>query len=302
MINKFLRNNIFTTLALLSILPFASCDDIDEADRITTGMGEMIIMKPETLTVNAEGETFTYVNEHKLLIEDFTGWNCVNCPTIATFLTTQITNNYPSILVSLHMTTNSFSSKHPDGYNCASADSIADLIYGQAVASQMPLPSVAIDQVSSEDGITTSNTTTLGKLALERFTACNINKTEPQAGLAINVDNKGDDTYSISTLVNSKEVADCNLKLWLIEEGLISRLQNSTNGYLRDYENHGILRQVINGAYTGQKVSLNNDGLAVIHSQLNISGKGYIAENCHVVAILTDANGVVINCNEVKLQ
>lgn len=302
MINKFLRNNIFTTLALLSILPFASCDDMDEAERITAGKPETIVVQPETLTVVAEGETFTYVDEHRLLIEDFTGWNCVNCPNIAEYLTTAITSNYPSVLVSLHMTTNSFSAKHPDGYNCASADSIADLIYGQPVASQMPLPSVAIDQVNSEDGITSSNTTTLGKLALDRFTACNISKTAPQAGVALNVADKGNDTYSISTLINYKGAADCNLKLWLIEEGLKSRVQNSTSGYLRDYENHGILRQVINGAYTGQTVSLKADGLAVVRTQLNISGKGYAAENCRVVAILTDANGVVINCNEVKLQ
>lgn len=302
MINKFLHNNIIITLALLAALPFASCDDIDEADRITTGPGEMIKIQPKTVTIEVEGETFTYVDEHKLLIEDFTGWNCVNCPNIADYLTTAITSNYPSVLVSLHMTTNSFSARHPDGYNCASADSIADMIYGQAVASQLPLPSVAIDQVVSEDGVTSSNTTTLGKLALDRFTACNINKTALQAGVAINIANKGNDSYSISTLVNYKESASCNLKLWLIEEGLKSRVQNSTSGYLRDYENHGILRQVINGAYTGQTVTLKTDGQAVVHTQLNISGKGYVAENCRVVAILTDANGVVINCNEKELQ
>lgn len=302
MINKFLRNNIFTTLALLSILPFASCDDMDEAERITAGKPETIVVQPETLTVVAEGETFTYVDEHRLLIEDFTGWNCVNCPNIADFLTSQVTNNYPSVLVSLHMTTNSFSANHPDGYNCASADSIANMIYGSTVASQMPLPSVSIDQANSEDGVTSSNTTVLGKLALERFTACNITKTAPQAGIAVNVAEKGDNTYSISTLVNYKGASSCNLKLWLIEEGLISRIQNSTSGYLRDYENHGILRQVINGSYEGQNITLNAEGQAVVHTNLNLSGKNYVAQNCRVVAIITDANGVVVNCNEKELK
>lgn len=295
-----LNNKIFSGIAALGmmLLGMASCDDIDEAERVTQGDSETMLVMPGEVIAVIDGETFAFLDQHVLLIEDFTGWNCVNCPTIADYLTTQITKSFPSVLVSLHMTTNSFSKGHPDGYNCASADSIANMLYGSAVASQLPLPSVAIDQVATEDGISTSNTTLLGKLALERFTAFNIEKSAPQVEVAINVTDKGSDSYAISTYVNCP-LSNYNLKLWLIEEGLISRVQNSTSGYLRDYENHGILRMVINGDCRGENLS-KDEHLA--RHNLNISGKGYKAENCRVVAIVSDATtNEVLNCAKVEL-
>lgn len=306
MTNKYLRFNTLALLALATLGTMSSCDDIDEVDRITSGKAETVVIAPDTLTVEFGGETFTYVDEHKLLIEDFTGWNCVNCPTLAEFLTTQITSSYPSVLVSLHMNTNSFSARHRDGYNCASADSIADYIYGSAVASQLPLPSVAIDQTANEAGdILGSDQKMLSKLALSRFTTCNIDKTAPQAGIGINVSNQGNGKFGISTYV--KYNGACNLKLWLIEEELRSSRQNSSSGYLKDYLNHGILRMVINGAYSGDDLTLNGDGEVVAHHTLNIADKmegdkGWNPVNCRVVAILTDpATRQVINCNEVEL-
>lgn len=313
MTNKYLRFNTLALLALATLGTMSSCDDIDEVDRITSGKAETVVIAPDTLTVEFGGETFTYVDEHKLLIEDFTGWNCVNCPTLAEFLTTQITSSYPSVLVSLHMNTNSFSARHRDGYNCASADSIADYIIekdkflaGNTTASGLPLPSVTIDQTANDDGrILDSNQNLLSKLALNRFSACNIDKSAPQAGIGINVSNQGNGKFGISTYV--KYNGPCNLKLWLIEEELRSSRQNSSSGYLKDYLNHGILRMVINGAYSGDDLTLNGDGEVVAHHTLNIADKmegdkGWNPVNCRVVAILTDpATRQVINCNEVEL-
>lgn len=301
---KYINNKtLLGALVGAALLPLASCDDIDEADRIVTGKLETVVVQPDTLTLEVEGEAFTYVDEHKLLIEDFTGWKCVNCPTVAEYLTTQITNNYPSVLVSLHMTTNSFSQRQADGYNCASADSIADLLFGEAIASKLPLPSVAIDQVKTEEGFATAKQNVLGALALSRFTACNITKEAPQVGIGINVEPLQDAAvFDIHTLVNAADLKSCNLKLWLIEEGLRSKMQQSSNGFIKDYLNHGILRMVINGACTGQEVSLNDDGQAIVRHRLNLEGLGYVGENCRVVAIVSDENGVVMNCNEVELE
>lgn len=297
-----LNKKIYFGIAALGMMMFmSSCDDIDEADRILKGDSEVTLLTPNVIFVEEDGERFSLMDQHQLLIEDFTGWNCVNCPTIADYLTTQLIKSYPSVMVSLHMTTNSFSKNHPNGYNCASADTIANILYGTSIASQLPLPSVAIDHVASEDGITTSNTTILGKLALNRFMACNIDKTVPMVNVGINVTSKGDDTYSISTLTLSDDIpSGLNLKLWLIEEGLISRLQNSSTGYLRNYENHGILRMVINGDCHGELIS---SDVTVSHHNLNISGLGYKAENCRVVAIVSDAStNEVLNCAEAELE
>jgi len=283
-------------------LTFTACDDIDEAERVVEGTPTSYEKTYETSTIVIGDETFTINDEHRMLIADFTGWKCVNCPTVAEYLTTKVTPTYPSVLVSLHMTTNSFSANHPDGYNCASADSIANWIYGSTISSQLSLPSVSIDNVEYNGNVLNSSTDDLGNLAAERNKACNVNKSATQANLSINVTDKGNDTYAISTLVMCPKLKGCTLRLWLIEEGLISRVQSSLTGTIRNYENHGILRQVINGSYAGQSVSLNADGQAVVHTNLNIQGKGFKAENCRVVAFITANDGKeVVNCAEAAL-
>lgn len=302
MTNKFLRHNILAALALAVTLPMASCDDIEEADRVIKGTPNSYDRTFETSSIEIDGETFSINDEHKMLIADFTGWKCVNCPTVAEAITKNILPNYPSVLVSLHMTTNWFSMNHRNGYNCASADSIADWIYGSAIASQLPLPSVSIDNVVYNNNILNSNTTDLENLAASRFKECNVDKTAPQANLSVNVKDNGNGSYAISTLVIYPKAKSCNIKLWLIEEGLISTVQSSMNGYIQNYENHGILRQVINGSYEGQDITLNADGQAVVHTNLNISGKDYVAGNCRVVAFITDVNGrTIINSTEAHL-
>lgn len=297
---KSFRNILLALLALA--IPLTSCDDIDEADRVVTGTPTTYDRTFETNTIEVGSESFPIDNEHKLLIADFTGWKCVNCPTVAEALTTKIMPNYPAVLVSLHMTTNSFSMNHREGYNCASADSIANWIAGENIATKLSLPSVSIDNVTYKDQVFNSNTTDLENLASERFKACNIDKTVPQTSISINVTPVGDDTYDISTLLIYPHGHGLTLRLWLIEEELISSLQSSTSGIIRNYINHGVLRQVINGSYEGQNIIFGPEGQAIVHTRLNIAGKGYKPENCRVVAFITQPGGKdVLNTNVTEL-
>jgi len=300
--NKIFRHTILSACFAVCTLSFTACDDINETERIIKGTPTSFDKTYETSTIVIENETFTINDEHRLLITDFTGWKCVNCPTVAEYLTTMITPTYPSVLVSLHMNTNAFSANHPDGYNCASADEIANWIYGSNIASQLSLPSVSIDNVEYNGNVLNSNTDDLGNLAAERNKACNVTKTATQANLSVNISDKGNDTFSISTLIMCPKEKECTLRLWLIEEGLISRLQYSLSGTIRNYKNHGILREVINESNEGQNVTLNAEGQAVIHTDFTTQGKNYKPENCHVVAFITKKGGKeIINCAEVSL-
>lgn len=299
---KILRSTLHFLGAFFFALPFNACDDIADSERVIMGETNAYSKIFETSFVVVDNEMFTVNREHNLLITDFTGWKCVNCPTVAEGLITKIIPNYASVLVSLHMTTNSFSMSHPNKYNCASADSIANWIYGSNIATQLSLPSVSIDNVLFQGEVFNSDINYLEQLAASRYKACDIEKTEPVANISVNVSDNGDDTYDISTLVMYPNANNCNIKLWLIEEGLISSMQSSMTGYIRNYENHGILRQVINGSYEGQNITLNDKGQAVVRTKLNISGKGYKPENCRVVAFITNVSDrTVINCTEAHL-
>ena len=299
-LKKYIGAALLMTTAGLTIV---SCDDIAEENRIEVGKPEKIVVAPDTLTYEVDGETFSCINEHRLLIEDFTGWKCVNCPTVAEYLTSQITNVYPSTLVSLHMTTNSFSAGHPDGYNCESADTIANWINGSPIATNLGLPSVSIDNTVYEGNVFISDTKDLGNLAAKRYTECLSDTESPILG--INSHKVGDDKYEINVLlvdfgpVNARTLY--SVHVWLIEEGLISRMQQSHSGYIRNYENHGILRQIVKGGHEGNLVQI-NEQKAVLKCTLDIAGKGYKAENCRVVAFVTPDYGIkVLNTTEVAL-
>lgn len=300
-----LKKYIGAALLLTSAgLAMVSCDDIAEENRIEVGKPEKVVVAPDTLTYEVGGETYTCINEHRLLINDFTGWKCVNCPTVAEYLTSQITNVYPSVLVSLHMTTNSFSAGHPDGYNCESADTIANWINGSAIASNLGLPSVTIDNMPYEGNAFVSDTKDIGNLAVKRYTECLSDTESPILG--INSHKVSDDKYQINVLLVDFGPMEAktlySVHVWLIEEGLVSRMQQSHQNWIQNYENHGILRQIIKGGHEGNLVQINNQ-MAVLKCTLDIAGKGYKAENCRVVAFVTPDYGTkVLNTTEVELD
>lgn len=296
---------IFAALSLTTTsLLLVSCDDIAEENRIEVGMPEKFVVAPDTLLYDEDGETFSCIAEHRLLIQDYTGFKCPNCPAVAEYLTSQITNVYPSTLVSLHMTTNSVSANHIDGYNCESADSIANWINGSAIASQLPLPSVTIDNTVYEGNVFISDTKDIGNQALNRYMECLSDTEEPILG--INSHKVGDDKYQINVLLVDFGAMGArtlySVHVWLIEEGLISRMQSSTGGTIRNYENHGILRQIVKGGHEGNLVQINNQK-AILKCTLDIADKGYKAENCRVVAFVTPDYGTrVLNTAEVELE
>lgn len=288
---------------LAGILCLASCGDLAEDERIVLGEKEQYGISVETsYLVQYDNQQFKLDNLHRMLIADFTGWRCVNCPNMADFLTTKITPSYPSVMVSLHMTTNSFSAGHLDGYNCASADSILNWMAGENLATKIGLPAVSFDNVRSSKGVLISDQVELENIAQNRFKETNIAKTTPRVSIGLNSEMSEEGIYDISTLVIGPNGMNVKLQLWLIEEGLKSTIQSSTPDYIQGYENHGILRQVINGGHEGQSLKLADEGAACTHHKLNINGKGYNAENCRVVAIITDENTrEVLNCLETNL-
>ena len=303
---KYLSKNIL--LGLFGIMAFAACDDIDEADRIIEGKMEQHAMMEEKVTIETDGQSFTYVNQHRLLIEDFTGWRCVNCPNMAAFLLKNIEEIYPSVVVSLHPASNSLSNTDQVAsrfnLSCTLADEIANTLAGSNVASSMSLPAVSLDQKAYNGQILQSGDTTtvyniLRTLAFDQYNKYNIEQTA-YVNLAINVEKSGNG-YQLSTLIapcsyNNKNV---KLQLWLLESG-IEAYQSTQTGVDRAYINNHVLRMAINGNQ-GESVALKEENIVTKHT-LSLDGTNYVADNCSVVAIVSDPNShEVINCIEVEL-
>ena len=304
---KYLNKNIL--LGLFSIFVFTACDDIDEADRITEGKMEQHAMMEEEVTLEVDGQSFTYLDRHCLLIEDFTGWRCVNCPNMANFLLNNIEKIYPSVVVSLHPAANSLSNTDSDNIpfnlSCTLADEVANILAGSNVASSMSLPAVSIDQkaydgqiLQSGDTITVYNI--LRAIAFDQYNSYNIER-KPYINLAINVEKLSTGNYQLSTLIVPGIYSNKNLllQLWLLESG-IEAYQSTQTKMDKNYINNHVLRMAINGNQ-GETVSMNGENIVKKHT-LSLDGTNYVADNCSVVAIVSDpSTHEVINCIEIEL-
>jgi hypothetical protein len=304
---KYINKNLL--LGLFGTLAFIACDDIDEADRITEGKMEHHAMMEEEVTLEVDGQSFTYIDRHTLLIEDFTGWRCVNCPNMANFLLNNIERIYPSVVVSLHPAANSLSNtdsdKIPFNLSCTLADDIANTLAGSSVASSMSLPAVSIDQKAYDGQILQSGDTTtvyniLRAIAFDQYNSYNIER-KPYINLAINVEKLSTGNYQLSTLIVPGIYSNKNLllQLWLLESG-IEAYQSTQTGIDRNYINNHVLRMAINGNQ-GETVTMTGENIVKKYT-LSLDGTGYVADNCSVVAIVCDpSTHEVINCIEIEL-
>ena len=305
---KIICKNIL--LGIFAFMVVTACDDIDEADRITIGKVEEHKIEAEVKTIEVEGKSFVYTDQHNILIEDFTGWRCVNCPNMAAFLANNIEFIYPSVVVSLHPASNSLSNTDQVAsrfsLSCTLADEIANTLAGSNVASSLSLPAVSIDQKPYDgqilqSGDTTTVYNTLRSLAYSQYFSYFINKKE-FANLAIHVNKLSNNNYELSTLIvpGSYSNRSVRFQLWLLESGIVA-YQSTQTGIDREYVNNHVLRMAINGNQ-GESISLSDDNVVKSY-QLSLEGTGYIADNCSVVAIISDPNtNEVINCIEVDLK
>jgi len=296
-------------LGLLGLMVITACDDINEVDRITVGKVEEHKMEAETKAIEVEGKTFVYTDQHNILIEDFTGWRCVNCPNMAAFLANNIEIIYPSVVVSLHPASNSLSNTDQVAsrfsLSCTLADEIANTLAGSNIASSLSLPAVSIDQKPYNGQILQSGDTTtvynsLRSLAYEQYYSYFIDMKD-YANLAIHVNQESKGNYQLSTLILPGTYYDrsVRLQLWLLESGIVA-YQSTQSGINREYVNNHVLRMAINGNQ-GEVFTIGDDYVMKSHT-LSLEGTSYVADNCSVVAIISDPNtNEVINCVEVDL-
>lgn len=259
-------------IAAAAMTALTACDNIDEADRF--------VAVPRTPAKQ------TY------LIQEFTGQNCVNCPTGASVLH-NIQHNYGEesvIIVCLHPTGNP---------NCVRLDAnilTSDLaltylnFWGN---SSTPFPCAILNGTGAN-----SNSPTWSS-DFKSIVDANAEK-DPCAGIDLNavydpdtrVVNVDYDVYFTDTYG-----ASASLILWITESGIKGNQKNNnpdvgTVGVIRDYTFNHVLRCSMNGDWgTGMQTTVagtSNTGSASVRLQDN-----WNAENCTIVAYLIDSSSKV---------
>ena len=244
----------YIIITLISVA-FATCSNIAEDDRL-------IYVEPTTVNRN-------------VLIEDFTGQKCVNCPN-ATDAIHEIQAAYGDdhvVAVAIHC--GPFGYAAPKGLMTEFTQE-----YWQAWFTNEGQPIAKVNRGEATNDYANWSALVSAELAI---------KTDVDIKLATSYDS-ATMTAKITPTISALEGTKGKLQLWLIEDGIVA-IQTLPNGSTqKDYVHNHVLRDALNGTW-GEEVSFTNADFTKDYTY-DFTDKGYVPENCSIVAFVYDDKGV----------
>ncbi|MCM1291928.1 MAG: Omp28 family outer membrane lipoprotein [Prevotella sp.] len=252
------------------LLSLTACDHLDGDDRYYP-------YEPEPI-----------VADKCLLIEEFTGMRCVNCPTGAETVHSIIEAlDGNAVAVCIHPENHEFT-KPIDGLDltCPISTEIYEYYHPN-------FPAAIFD-----GGRPNTNTKRWSGVALNAYsepTPLNV-----EVSTEYDKDTRKVRAHYIVTFI-SNYVGDLNLTMYLTEDGIIGT-QEALNGVtLHDYEFNHVLRASFNGTW-GQQIGTAFTEYQKVEGDYELTLKdGWKAENCNVVAFVGKQKGTVYNAVQVAV-
>lgn len=243
------------------VMAFAACDPVDENERYS-----------EAKEIN---------KERKVLIEEFTGQFCPNCP-LGHEALDKIKEAYGenAVIVSIHAgelayQDPQFGLKTDDGDKYAAAWGIQ--AYPSAVVNRNGKVS---DNRSEWQG--------------EFFKSAIMS---PKVKIALNASIKDGKVYVSTSLTSTANEVNGKLQLWVTEDN-ITAVQMNDSEYILDYVHNHVYRASVNGI-GGESVSFGNDGITKENS-IDLASN-WNKENINIVAFVYDESGV-LQAEETKIK
>lgn len=249
------------------LVPFAwtACDEIDEQDRYIS-MGNVEVKR-------------------NVLLEDFTGQNCSNCPT-AHEVVNSLKEQYGDAVVAVSVHATSF-------FGIPEGDPRGGLMLpdGDIYLSQWDDP----DNVSLPTGVINrrGGLTDYSKWAAEVRQALT---EEAQVQLTLEADSvEGKDSVAIRVQIQPGITSSVKLQLWVTENNVVARQRNEFTTD-RQYVHQHVYRGAVNGV-GGEEVALQNNVFLNMERGIRIKSN-WKAENLSVVGFVYSEAGVlqVVEC------
>ena len=254
----------------------SSCSNIDEAERlvVVNVMERDTITKPDTIPSDTIAtDTIDYFKgmERNVLIEDFTGQNCVNCPN-ATDLIVQLQEMYGHdriIAVGIHSGPLGVKpSKNPEGL----ATDLGDTYYNFWAIEMQPYG--VIDRSD-------------GKLPTDWWTAkinwdLDSEQPSPSVNVWVNATVGDDRKADIKVTLAAFEHFSGKLQVWLVEDGITAFQKMPDGTTKRDYVHNHVLRDAVNGDW-GDDFTVEYDDLKSFSYSYTIPEE-WNTDNLYVVA------------------
>lgn len=258
--------NLLYTISAAATMAFAACDDVSESDRL-------IYVEPSGVpsddpTVFARG----------VLIEDFTGQMCVNCPK-ATEEIERLKEEFNDVVlvpVGIHGGNMAFAGVPGTvGFRTALTDE-----YHAAAGSPNP-PAGRINRVGAASYFT------------EWLTSINAEIAKPAPiSLALdNTYNDADRTVSINVSAKCNAGVSGKLQLWVIEDGVKAfQMLPDGGGTDLNYTHNHVLRAAANGTW-GEDFSIAQGEEKTVKCTTTLDA-AWNADNVSIVAFVYDGSGV----------
>lgn len=248
-------------LALAALLTgFAACDNVDE--------GERYIETPKATSTRT------------VLIEDFTGQFCVNCPRAHETMNSLIAQYGEQVIaVSIHAG-NDVNAMDESYGGLRNADGAA---YGEKWN---------IQQMGFPKGIINRHTAPLNDDAWGKAVSKEL-ETDASAELTVNAKlSAGGSKIDITTNIKPLDNIEGKLQLWIIENGIIA-LQQKSDGFDMSYEHNHVFRGAVNGLW-GEDISLKLDSPVTKEHSMAVKTGVWNTANLEVVAfVYNDKDGVI---------
>lgn len=279
------QHGLFTfSCLLLSVTLIFACSDIDESERLTV----VNYVEVDTTAVEPTPQDtidFFAPTTRRILVEDFTGQDCVNCPN-ATDLIAQLQEMYGHntvVAVGIHSGPLGVKpSKHPEGLATDLGDTyynywnIEMQPYGVIDRSDGPLSTDWWAAKVSYDLYADDAKTTLRTVPLNIWVQ--VTTTQRQAEIDI-------------VLAGTSGTITGKLQVWLVEKG-IKAFQKMPDGSTKtDYVHNHVLRCAVNGDW-GEDCTVAEGKLQTFSYTCPIDA-GWKFTNIDVVAFVYNEDGVV---------
>lgn len=260
---KKIRNIIYAMAC--AVLTLASCDTVDENDRYLAYDDGL-----SGVTDGTDGSGRPTSVQRAVLIEDFTGQMCVNCPNAVPVIE-GLEHAYPGKIVAVAIHSGMVL---PTTGNLALHTPIGEQYYKDAGSPAQPA-----GRIGRVGGTSLPDMWGLGAQEILK----------QQSPVWLGVTNTYDEAArKVTIAVNAYgiEAASGNLQIWLTEDGIAAPQVGQTN-----YVHNHVFRDAVNGAY-GEPFAIAKGEDKTVTAEATLADH-WVAANMSVVAFVYDASGVL---------
>jgi hypothetical protein len=273
--------SLFLFAAVFSSVFWMACDKVDEPLRI---------VDQRTYPINPDDTLFfvdsVFVQVKQVMLEDFTGHRCVNCPTAAVLLNGMLEELHPR-LVSYTVHAGNFANPVPNSpFETDLRSPLSERLFSDYGIFANPIGMIDRIEFNGLIQIFTDSWQSVVTQQLQNLNSADLklkNTFYPK-------------TNTVLVDANIDFLADLDgnyhLVVYLVEDGIVSPHLNNNPSVgpdtLWNFKHHNVLRAAVNAAY-GERLNITEDivsGQSFSKSYTFQLDEAWVASNCNIIAYI----------------